>query len=155
MHAFLARCLSLVILFALAGGIGASEIYKWTAPDGTVHYGDRPAENVEAEQLDIESRPTDPARIAALAEQRAEARRESRQAEQAAAAEEPTPEEERRRQQEREEQCTMYKERLQRFTRSRRLYREDENGERVYLTEQEMQEARDRVQDNVEEFCNS
>jgi hypothetical protein len=36
---------------------------------------------------------------------------------------------------------------------SRRLYREDENGERVYLDEAQMQSARDRVQSQVEEYC--
>jgi hypothetical protein len=42
---------------------------------------------------------------------------------------------------------------LQKFVVSRRLYREDENGERVYLDPEETQAARDRVEGQVEEFC--
>jgi hypothetical protein len=49
----------------------------------------------------------------------------------------------------------MYKERLQRFVTSRRLYREDESGERVYLDEEQSQAARERVQQQVEEHCSN
>ncbi|MDZ7644320.1 MAG: hypothetical protein U5K76_09015 [Woeseiaceae bacterium] len=137
------------------GAAAGEQIDKWTDVNGTGRHGDRPGENVEAERLDIQSRPTDPARIAALSQARAEARRETREAAQAQTppAEDVSPEERRRQEQERQQQCTMYKERLQSFLQSRRLYREDENGERVYLTEQEVQAARDRVQGKVEEYC--
>ena len=56
---------------------------------------------------------------------------------------------------ERDEKCATYKARLQKFLTSRRLYREDEYGERVYLDEAEMLAARERVQGQVEEYCGS
>ncbi len=140
----------------LAGGALANEIYKWTDAEGNVHYGDRPAENVEAERLAIRSRPTDRARVAAATQ----ARREARQRASAAPPDEPaedavSPEERRRMAAERAQKCSTYKERLQLYVQSRRLYREDENGERVYLSEQEMQDARDEMQGKVLEFCDS
>ncbi len=157
MSAHLTRslCLALALLLAGAGGY-ASEIYKWTDAEGNVHYGDRPAEDVEAERLDIQSRPTDRARVAAVTQ----ARRESRErllggAETPDAADQASPEEQRRPAEERAQKCQTYKDRLQTFIQSRRLYREDENGERVYLSEQEMQAARANVQSKVEEYCGS
>ena len=57
--------------------------------------------------------------------------------------------------QEREQKCVTYRDRLERFTYSRHLYRENENGEREYLDEEEMQAARDQVQDQIDEYCSS
>lgn len=149
--------LVLALALASAGGALASEIYKWTDAEGNVHYGDRPAEDVVAERVEIRSRPTDRARVAAAAEARREARErrlgdgDSGQQ----ASDTASPEELRQVAEERRQKCDMYKERLQNFVQSRRLYRQDENGERVYLNEQETQAARDNVQSKVEEYCDA
>ncbi len=47
----------------------------------------------------------------------------------------------------------MYKERLQTYLTSRRLYRQGENGERIYLNEEETLAARAKVQEKIVEFC--
>lgn len=158
MSATIFRFFSVALLGAMfASGVLAGEIYKWTDADGTVHYGDRPADDIAAERLNIQSRPTDPTRIAALNQARIDAR--SQQREQAASAageaakDTPSPAEQRQIAEERAQKCTTYKERLQSFLQSRRLYREDANGERIYLNEQETQAARQDVQSKVEEYC--
>ncbi len=56
---------------------------------------------------------------------------------------------------ERQEKCATYKARLQKFLISGRLFRADENGERVYLDEEETLAARERVQKRVEKYCSS
>lgn len=146
-------CLLLALGVALAGSAVASDIYKWTDANGNVHYGDRPAEDVAAERLDIQSRPTDRARVAAIVQARAETREQVRTQASADSAEQPSPEELRAAAEERAQKCDMYKERLQTFIQSRRLYREDDNGERVYLSEEETLQARNNVQSKVEEYC--
>ncbi|MCB1845261.1 MAG: DUF4124 domain-containing protein, partial [Halioglobus sp.] len=158
MSATIFRILSVALLSVMiASTVTAGEIYKWMDADGSVHYGDRPADDAVAERLDIQSQPTDPTRIAAIAQARIDARSQAR--EQAAAAgdnaadEKPSPAEQRRIAEERAQKCTTYKERLQSFLQSRRLYREDADGERVYLDEQETQAARENVQSKVEEYC--
>lgn len=140
---------------SLAGSAFAGDIYKWTDAEGIVHYGDRAPENVDAQRLAINSRPTDRARVAATMEARRDARRrlvESPDDEEQSDA--PSPEEQKQLAEERAQKCSMYKDRLQTFLQSRRLYRQDESGERVYLSEQEIQEARADVQDKIQEFCN-
>jgi hypothetical protein len=132
--------------------VTAAEIYKWVDADGNVQYGDRPSGAQSEVQLQIASRPTDPARI----EAQTTARLEQQATESEAAANEPqgpSEEELRAEARERAEKCTMYRARLEKFVQSRRLYREDANGERVYLDEAETQAARDNVQHQVEEYC--
>jgi hypothetical protein len=138
---------------AAAGPVLASDIYKWTDAEGNVHFGDRPSGAATEERLDISSNPTDPDRIRDIVQARNDARTARNEQQAAQAAAEPTAEELRAAEAERKEKCTMYKERLQKFVTSRRLYREDENGERVYLDEEETLAARARVQEQVVEHC--
>lgn len=137
----------------LGGTAVASDIYKWTDESGTVHYGDRPTGNGSAERLAIASEPTDPESVARIAQARSDARSARAEAAAEKAANEPSPEELRARAEERAHKCTTYKERLQKFITSRRLYRHDENGERVYLDEEEKLAARAGVQQKIEEYC--
>jgi len=50
------------------------------------------------------------------------------------------------------EQCKQAQDRYQRYIDSRRLFRE-ENGKRVYLSDQELTEARARAKQAVDEYC--
>ncbi len=143
----------LVMLAISASGIAiASDIYKWTDEDGNVHYGDRPTGDATEERMAISSSATNPAKVQARAQSRYATR------EPAAAANEPQgPSEDdlRALAEERKEKCNTYKARLQKFVQSRRLYKQDENGERVYLDEDQTQAARERVENQVQEYCNS
>ena len=130
----------------------ASDIYKWTDAEGNVHYGDRPA-GEQPERVAIDSQPTDPARIQENAQARVESRTAKSAAAAAAAAERPSPEDLRAEAAERAAKCTSVKAQMQQLVTSRRLYREDENGERVYLDESESLAARERVENQISEFC--
>jgi hypothetical protein len=50
------------------------------------------------------------------------------------------------------EQCKAAQDRYQRYIESRRLFRE-ENGKRVYLSDQELTEARGRAKQAVDDYC--
>ena len=127
-----------------AGMAFASDVYKWTDEHGNIHYGDRPTAEASEEPLAVSSKLTDPSKVEAGNEVNAAASEPA----------EPTPEELQAQVLEREEKCATYKARLQKFLTSRRLYRQDENGERVYLDEEEIFAARERAQNQVEEYCN-
>ena len=138
----------------MASAVSAGDIYKWTDAEGNVHFGDRPSGASTEERLTISSSPTDPERVQNIVQARKDATAERRATETAAKAAEPTAAEIRAAEAERKEKCNTYKERLQKFVTSRRLYRQDENGERVYLDEEETLAARARVQEQVLEYCN-
>jgi hypothetical protein len=139
---------------AVSGAAVAGDIYKWVDAEGNVHYGDRPVAP-QSERMDIESRPTTAASVeaqtsalAASNDRRAEARTAAD--EDAAAAAELRAEAEQR-----AAKCAASRATMQRFVQSRRLYREDEAGERQYLDEAEMQAARQRVENDINEYCNN
>jgi len=140
-----------VTVMAAAGMLFAGDVYKWTDDDGNVYYSDTPVAN--AERVVVDSRPTDPKHIQAETQALADVR--AQKAEEAANAPQgPTKEELQAEVQERAENCTKYQERQVQFTQNRRIYRMDENGERVYYDEDEMAAARARVAEQVDEFCN-
>lgn len=139
----------------LASGIAvAGEIYKWTAEDGSTHYEDRPTGNAGLERVDIVSRNTDNSIVQA----RLDADRKTRDAARQVASEAPpemTREELRAEQEKRQQQCQTYRDRLEAFLRSQRLYKEDSAGERQYLSEDEVMAARSRVEGQIVEYCGS
>ncbi len=142
----------LFLATVVTGTAAAGEIYKWIDADGNVQYGDRPSGAESEVQLQIASQPTDPAQI----EARTTARLEQQAVERETAANKPqgpSEEELQAEARERADKCTMYRARLEKFVQSRRLYREDANGERVYLDEAETQTTRENVQHQVEEYC--
>lgn len=143
---------AIALLLAAGGAAVAGDIYKWVDADGNVHYEDRPV-GQDFERLSIQSQPTDRAAVAAQVQVDAEARAKAREAREAAAAEAPTREELQAAAEEKAQKCSDHRQRLQKMLTSRRIYREDPSGERVYLDEAQMQEARARVQSQVEEFC--
>jgi len=149
-----ATALALTLAMTFAGTVFASEIYKWVDEDGSVHYGDRPTGAASEEHLSISSRPTNPAVVQARVVTRLSAQTAKAEAE-ANAPKGPSEEELRAEARDRAEKCSTYRQRLEKFVQSRRLYREDESGERIYLDEEQTQAARERVQNQVEEYCSS
>lgn len=142
----------LMLALMSAGAALASDIYKWVDDDGNVHYGDRPA-GEPVERLAIESRPTDPERIQAMNQARAADRSDLAKAKTAAALEQPTAAELRDEADERAMKCITYKAQLEAYTNNRRLYHQRADGEREYLSDDEVKTTRERAAQQVEEFC--
>lgn len=132
----------------------AGEIYTWIDKDGGVHYEDRPIADTPIERVQIVSRNTDNTAVKARVDERLQAKAIIQQV-----ASEAPPEmsrQDRRAEQEkRQGKCQEYRSRLERFLRSRRLYKEGESGEREYLDEAATLAARDRVQGQIKEYCGS
>lgn len=149
-----ALMLTLAVTLTATGVALSGEIYKWTDADGNVHYEDRPLGGAATERVAISSRATDGSTVQASIDARRErtaAREEARtkraEAESEAAKAQAEAEE-------RKEKCAQYRARLENYLQSSRLYREDENGERSYLDEKQILEARAKVQDQIQEYCN-
>ena len=138
---------------ALATSAFAGEIYKYVDDDGNVHYLDRPTGESGEERLDITYSGTSSesvnARVqkqrdymAALDEARSEAKSQ-REAEAQARAE----------MEQRAAKCQEHRARLESYLQSRRMYRENAAGEREYLDEEQMMEARRKVEEAIQETC--
>jgi hypothetical protein len=146
--------LLLTLTLVLANAAAASEIYKWVDEDGNAQYGDRPTEGA-IRLTSLESRPTDYNQVQQSVDARYEREKAADDAAEERATERRSKEESVAQAEERAGQCQTFRGRLEKMVMSRRLYREDENGERDYLNEDEMQSARDRVQSQIEEYCSS
>lgn len=140
-----------VVMFS-SSAVVSSDIYKWTDNDGNVHYEDRPTDKQLVLRLDINSRATDNAAIQAQTQARLEARAAADQVASEAPAE-MSKQELRAEKERRQQQCLMYRDQLDRFLRSRQLYREGEDGERAYLDASQTQAARTRVEGQIREYC--
>lgn len=147
-----AIAVALMLAVTAAGTALAGEIYKWTDEEGNVHFGDHPG-GEEPERLEIQSRPTDPTHIREMARARAELVAKTAEEKAAAKAKAPTLEEIQAKAEERAQKCTTYREKLLMYVTSRRIFRRDESGERVYLDEEEMVASRERIANQVKEFC--
>ena len=151
---FCSKTLALTLAVAFIGSAGASEIYKWVDEDGNVHFEDRPSDEISVEVVDIQSRPTDPE----LVHQQVQARLDQKASAAEAAAnapQGPSKDELAAEAADRKQKCDMYTQRLQTFIVKRHLYRQQEDGERYYLNEDEMKEARDGVREQIAEYCDN
>jgi len=140
---------------ALCGSAMANEIYKWTDADGNIHYEDRPSGAATEERLALVYQRTNSAGVQKRTQARIDgqvARQEARDeadaaAEKAADAKAQAEADARK--------CQTSRAQLQTMLQAPRLYREDENGERQYLDENERQEARTRAEELIAEYCTS
>ena len=144
-----------VIALTLSGGAVANEIYKLTDEEGNVHYRDRPTGAPSEVRLGISYNRTDKGVVQQQQVARVEtqaARQEQRNAADEAdrvAVAEATAEAGR------QKQCESYRASLERYAQSRRLYREGADGERTYLDDDEMTQARKRLEDHIAKNCSS
>ena len=142
-----------VVAMTIAGGATANEIYKRVDADGNVYYEDRPTGAAGEERVDITYRRTDNGVVRQRIQARVDAQATREEARSIAAAEEQEAAEKRAAEEERAQRCENSRARLETYLQSRRLYRTDDNGERVYLDEEQIQEARRKVEEQIAENC--
>lgn len=138
------------LAISLSAAALAGDIYKYIDADGHVIYVDRPSGDPSEQRLAIASKPTDRATVQA----RIQARNAAREAG-ANTPKQPTREEPRDEREERQQNCQMFRDRLEQYVQSNRLYRKDSQGERVYLKEDEIRAARDSVAQQIQEHCDT
>jgi hypothetical protein len=136
----------LAITLLVANTLLAAEVYRQVNPDGTVSYSDRPSSDT-AETITINTRaPVPPPPPAADEPDTAPA----------APAAEPEVRQPSREEiaAERAANCAAARERNDRYQMSRRLFRSLPNGEREYLSDEELDAARAGAAADVEQWCN-
>jgi catalase len=133
----------------------AESIYKWIDSEGVTHFSaQRPAAGIVAERISISSRQTNrqatQARANTSAEKNAAAATRRMQNNEQAAEDKTQAKQD---QQTRVENCAKAETRLETYSTSRRLYRMLEDGERDYLTDDELDKARADAQQLVNDWC--
>ena len=148
---FALACAVAAMTFAAAAT--ANEIYKWTDAEGNVHYEDRPSGASTEERIELQYRRTDDSAVGQRIQARLDRQAERAEAKSAAAAQEQEAAEQAAAAEERARSCERARARLESYLQARRLYRTDADGERVYLDDAQRQEARQKAEEQVAEFC--
>jgi hypothetical protein len=142
-------CVALIAWSAMASAV----VYKWTDAQGKIQYGDRPPDGVHAEVMELlgnhvprpaSSASSTPAprapASAAAASQPADATSKAVADDVAAT---------------KEKQCTDAQERYKKLIEGRKLYKTGPDGERQYLTSDEIDSERLNAKRDIDAICNS
>lgn len=146
--------LALAVTCATAAVAQDSSVYKWVDPQGVPHYSDQPPMDSAAEELPIRFRKTDSGALQARTKAKAEleAAGEIREG-QEASANEAAEADRQRVLAERETTCKTANDRVAKYKNALRLYRPGPNGERVYLTDEELDAERAEAYRAVDQWC--
>jgi len=143
-----------VLILGIMSSASGEVIYKWIDADGVTHFSEVPPPGVNAERTTVRTRHTNrqalQARIDTTAAQNAAAATRKQQ-EKEQAAETKTEAEDNL--QIRAENCERARTRLYSYNTARRLYRPLDNGERDYLTDEELDNERAAAEKLVNEWC--
>jgi len=135
--------LSALLLPALA----SAEIYRWTDAQGLVHFGERPGAS-NAQTVEVKPQVVERDEVTRQHEQRTEQFYQARREEQAKAAAQASAA-----QAERVRECSELRHELAQIQQSGRFYTSDGQGNRTYISDQDMDSARSRLSTRIAERC--
>ena len=149
-----------LLVLGVAGAFAAvavaqeSSVYTWVDAQGVPHYSDQPPADVSATELPIRFRRTDRGLIQANSQAKAELEAASAIREGQAADADAAAEADRQKLlAERASNCKQSRERVAKYSSAMRLYRPGPNGERVYLTDEELDAERADANRAVDQWC--
>jgi hypothetical protein len=128
--------------------LASAVVYKWVDAQGKIQYGDRPPDGVHAEIVEglgaHNSRPNASSAPASTAN--GPAASVPTETKKAVANDVSAT---------REKQCTEAQERYKKLIECRHIYKTGDNGERVYLSSQEIDQERISAKQDIDDTCNS
>ena len=145
-----------LLLFAALlawSGMASAVVYKWVDAQGKLQYGDRPPDGVHAEVVELlVAHNNSSARAAPTSTQAAPAARTAAPTvkdvnDKTAVAQDVA--------QTRDKQCTEAQDRYKKLIEGRRLYKAGANGERQFLSSEEIDTERLNAKQEVDTICNS
>jgi hypothetical protein len=145
--------LSLAIALPVLAQDQETPVYTWVDSEGVVHYADMP-EGDGAEQVAVQSRRTNPGRIGA----QRQAESEGAAGQRAAAGEQARTDAERAEIEQqnaaaRADGCRRATAAYENYMTNRRFYKPLPNGERQWLTEEEVAAAKEAARQAMETYC--
>lgn len=141
--------LTWALLLVLPAGAFAADVYRSVNEDGVVVYSDRPTGSAEEQRIDVRTAAPVVTPVAAPAS--AAPTSASQAAPAARIPNQPTAEELAAN---RALNCEAARQRVLAYANSRRLFHESPDGEREYLSAEEIDEARATAAADVDAWCN-
>ncbi len=155
-----ALALTALVVFGSLALPAAAAVYKWVDPQGRIHYSDLPPPP-EGKLLSVDTSAQHTTARASEAPRPAQMPAAATVMKSATTGPAASPEAAARLKQTvdndvssvRADQCKQAQEKYQNYVRSRRLYKTGANGERIYLTDQELETERLNAKHDVDELC--
>ncbi|HEY5703816.1 MAG TPA: DUF4124 domain-containing protein [Gammaproteobacteria bacterium] len=129
--------------------VSAAEVYKWEDEQGRVHYSHKPPDDGadaieikphhEADQATLKRIEKNEKLLRVYEEERQISKQEAMEA--------------RKEEEERRKQCTRAKKALDNLEYAGRLYRLNENGEKVFLSEEERNNEKQAIRKQMKKVC--
>lgn len=133
--------------------VASAAVYKWVDPDGRVHYSDRPPSD-QALIVNIVSQPTDHERVAARTSSEQKQRDTTTQQDRNQKADQTNAQAVNTDvAKSRAKQCDEAKERYRVAVDSHKIYKLGTSGERQYLNDAEISQARLNARRELDESC--
>ena len=149
-----------LLLFAALiawSGMASAVVYKWGDAQGQLQYGDRPPDGVHAEVVELlvaHAANNAPARAASAPSQPAPASK--------AAADKPSPKDADDKKaidqdvaQIKDKQCSDAQDRYKKLIEGRHIYKTGADGERQFMTSEEIDTERLNAKRDIDSICNS
>ena len=131
--------------------VGAGSIYKWTDSNGKVHYGDKPRST--AEEISITPHPAGPVTQPTDAERKELRQRLLNMYQEERERARVDAEKEKKLRTQAAKNCALSRDRLRNLERSAYVYRLDEQGDRVVLSDQHREEAIRAARQAIARWC--
>ena len=138
---------------ALTTSAFAGEIYKYVDDEGNVHYVDRPSGESGEERMAITYSGTSNAAVTAQVQRRQDYMEALEDARSEKASRREAEAQARAEMEARAAKCQESRARLESYLQAHRLYREGEAGEREYLDDEQILEARRKAEEAIQEHC--
>lgn len=136
-----------LLCLLLLPGLAAAEIYRWTDANGQVHFSQRPAA-AGAEKVEVKPQVVERDQLTREREERASRFYEARREEQAQASANAAEQ-----QAKRAEECRKLRSELASIPEGYSYYRTEADGERSYYSDEQVDTARQQLQNRVSERC--
>jgi hypothetical protein len=141
-------------LATVAAAAEEGVVYLWVDKNGTPHYEDRPSDTEPVKEMNLRYKLTDPNAVASDSKRKAENAEAAKTRENQQAQEKSAEEKDKEKvANEREQGCNEAKARLQKYDTAHRLYRPGPDGQRIYLTDEEIDAARADARRTVDLWC--
>ena len=138
---------------AFAAGPVAADVYKFKDDHGNVLYTDKPA-TLPAERLNIQSQKTDVVAAQTRAEEEMKRLQDADKANQLAAGQNKDQQQATQLSAtQKAEQCTKARQRYDMYMNSQRLYQQEADGQRKYLSDEELSAARASAKASMDVMC--
>ena len=148
------RCSSLILLLVFPLSTQAT-VYKWIDDQGNVHYGDKPTTSEPSVEMEVDDIVTVPS----FGDRDDSMSREERRERLLRAMEEDRLERKQQREQQQalkqqnRNKCNRYRDRMRHYQRASGIYRLDEDGNRVFMSDADRARATKNLQKKIDKYC--